>query len=646
MLYSRQSLEVLLAQYESLLKEVLQHPDSAVSELSLTGTGRALDQLSGWNAPTVDFGNETVGQHIEAWSRRSPDAVALVTGLRRVSYLELDRQANRLAHWLQSKGVTAGALVAVELPRSTDLIVAILAAWKVGAAYLPLEPDWPEKRKNALLADAQPALILHADQTVSESVRAGINILTTPLNDFPVSPIGYTPRLSDPAYVLYTSGSTGQPKGVLIGHGQLLNYVAAASAAMRLGEVRRWGLCSSVVADLGNTALFGALFNGASLHIADQGEAKNAAAFARFMGQHDIDGLKIAPSHLSALLEHDAPRLPRTLILGGEFAPRSLIERILQLAPATSIFNHYGPTETTIGVMIHEVDPTDRLGDTLPLSTVLANVSVYVLDEKMRPVAPGERGHLYVSGAQLCDGYLNTRAGDAFVTDPWDAETRLYRTGDVAAVLPWGGLELVGRADQQVKIRGFRVELGEVESTLLTINGVRQGAVVPLRSGSDVELIAYVVNGQKGLDAEKALRQALSAALPQHMLPSRVMLLTELPRLPNGKIDRVGLADMAASTDGCPGDADYQSPLEKFIAMAMADLLGRERVGPDQDFFELGGHSLLVIRLVARIRKHLQAEVDPGLVFDHASARALAAVLPGHAQPNPFESTEVRNESQ
>lgn len=646
LLYSLQSLEVLLAQYDSLLKEALQHADSAVSELSLTGTRRALDQSAGWKAPTVDFGSKTVGQHIEDWSRRSPDAVALVMGLHQLSYLEMDRQANRLAHWMRSKGVTAGALVAVELPRSTNLIAAILAAWKVGAAYLPVEPDWPEKRKNDLLNDARPALILRGDQTDPESALAGFNVLAIDLQDFPTSPVGYTPTLSDPAYVLYTSGTTGRPKGVLIGHAQLLNYVAASSAAMRLREIRRWGLCSSIVADLGNTALFGALFNGACLHIASQGEEKDAAAFARFMIEHDIDGLKIAPSHLSALLEHEAPRLPRALILGGEFAPRSLVERILQLAPATSIFNHYGPTETTIGVMIHEIDPTDRLGETLALSVVLANVSVHVLDGKMLPVAPGERGDLYIGGAQLCDGYLNTSASDAFVADPWGSGTRLYRTGDVAAVLPSGGLELVGRADQQVKIRGFRVELGEVESALLAVDGVRQGAVVPHRSGSDVELIAYVVNDQKGNDAATALRQALSATLPQHMLPSKVVFLTELPRLPNGKIDRVALAGMSESNDVCPSDAEYQSPLERFIATAMADLLGRDCVGPNQDFFELGGHSLLVIRLVARIRKHLQAEVDPGLVFDHASARALAAVLPGGAEPKPLETSEVRNEAQ
>ena len=271
-----------------------------------------------------------MADRIAHWAQATPDAPALEAGEQRLNYRELDGRINRLAHWLAAQGVTPGSIVALNLPRSIELTVAIFAAWRVGAAYLPLEPEWPEARRASVLADARPALVLDA---AAPPVPEGM----------PGTPPAHRISPQDLAYVLYTSGSTGKPKGVAIEQGHLLNYVAAASAAMRLDACRRWALTSSVVADLGNTALFGAFFNGACLVVAAEDDVKDADAFARFMAEREIDAIKIVPSHLEALLECESPHLPRTLVLGGEAAPRALVERIARLAPQCAIYNHYGP---------------------------------------------------------------------------------------------------------------------------------------------------------------------------------------------------------------------------------------------------------------------------------------------------------------
>ncbi len=629
-LYSQQAVDRLLEQCVTLLEGALARPDCSVSELPCIGA-QERSALCALHGPAADFGAQTLAARIARWAQL--DAPAIEAGDQRLSYRELDARANRMAHWLQMHGVRPGALVALELPRSTDLLVAMLAAWRAGAGYLPLEPDWPTGRRHALLADAQPALVLRAApmDPAAPSPCAEALVADIDLGPFPATPPMHEPSLDDPAYVLYTSGSTGRPKGVVIGQGQLLNYVAAASEAMDLGTCRRWGLASSVVADLGNTALFCAWFNGACVVVADRHEVEDAEAFARFMAGADIDALKMVPSHLEALLECDAPRLPRTLVLGGEAAPGALVERIARLAPECVVYNHYGPTETTVGVMVHRVAKEGAVPDVLPLTRVLANNRVHVLDEAMQPVPSGALGELYVGGAQLCRGYLNRTVDGAFVPDPFMPGARLYRTGDLAHVLPEGGIRLAGRADHQVKIRGFRVEPAEVEAALLTLPGVNQAVVLALDDPSGAsELVAFLV-----ADAELAsehgrqrLRAQLAALLPAHMLPVRYTCVAAFPRLPNGKIDRLALRAMAADgQEPVQPVATSADAVEAAIAHCMAALLKRPAVSAGDDFFELGGHSLLAIKLAARLRKLFQVELAPGVVFDRRSAASLAAFL-------------------
>lgn len=633
--YTQAAVERLLQQFSTLLEGVLAQPAARVLDLPLVGPEER-EALLAMNADRAEFGTRSVAEHIARWAELTPDAPVIEAGERRLNYRQFVAQANRMAHWLQAQGVAPGALVALNMPRSVDLVVAMLAVWRTGAGYLPLEPEWPDARRRAVLADAKPALVFHAalpaDAPASaqktpwrEEAFGGID-----LNAFADSPPGHEIALNDLAYVLYTSGSTGQPKGVVIEHGQLLNYVAAASAAMDLGACRRWALTSSVAADLGNTALFGALFNGTCLVVAGPDDTKDADGFSRFMAERGIDGLKMVPSHLEALLECDSPRLPCTLVLGGEAAPRTLIERIARLAPECAIYNHYGPTETTVGVMVHTLRAQSAIPEILSLSRVLANNRIYVFDEAMHLVPSGAMGEVYIGGAQVCRGYLNREGEGAFVADPFQPGERLYRAGDLAYVLPEGGIRLVGRLDQQVKIRGFRVEPAEVESALVAQTGVRQAVVMPLSSETaSVELGAFlVVDAELASDVgRQSLRDRLSALLPAHMLPASYVFVLKFPQLPNGKIDRLALAAMPETYESQRTETPPQDALEFVLADCIAKLLGRKFVGIEDDFFELGGHSLLVIKLVARIRKLLQVEIAPALVFDHPTPATLAAAL-------------------
>ncbi|UXH76222.1 non-ribosomal peptide synthetase [Roseateles amylovorans] len=650
--HSQQAVERLLGQVITLLHQVLERPDAPLRALDPVGAAERAALLRWAHGDHGDVGGLTVSQQIAAWAVRSPQAPALVADGMLLDYRTLNERANRLARAMGRLGLRPGGLVALNLPRGGDLIVAMLATWRAGAAYLPLEPAWPEARRQALLAEARPAL------TIDATMLAGD--LLTPHGQPPIQLTQLdsgmperVPLLTDLAYVLYTSGSTGQPKGVAIEQGQLLHYVAGSTAAMDLANSRRWALTSSVVADLGNTALFGALINGACLVVASEDDTRHPAAFARFLKAHRIDALKMVPSHLEALLaeaETDAP-VPATVILGGEAAPRGLLQRIRQLSPGAVLHNHYGPTECSVGVLVHRVQDSDLAADAdgaLPLTRVLPNNRALVLDEAMRLVPAGGVGEVYLGGPQLCRGYLRasadplapasasepaTRLTDAFVDDPFHPGERLYRTGDLARVLPEGGVRLTGRADHQVKLRGFRVDPAEVEVALLGLHGVRQAAVQALPGpAGELQLWAWVVAAEGVPLEEIALRQALTSILPEPMVPSCIHCIRELPRLPNGKLDRAAIRAMAASAgaERAQGRVVSRPPrdaLEAVLSQGMGLLLGRESIGMDEDFFELGGHSLLVIRLVARLRKRLGIEIEPGLVFDHPTVAELAAAL-------------------
>jgi amino acid adenylation domain-containing protein len=632
--YDDAAMATLLEQVVTLLSELPDQLETPIGTLSPMGAAERARLLAFDATAQAPAPGPSLPALIARWGRETPTAPALAGSGTALDYAGLNTRVDGLAAWLVAHGVGREAVVALDMARSPDMVVALLAVWRAGGAYLPLDPQWPQARRQLLLDQARPVLVLTdaADPVVSGTIP--VYPLAAALTE-PAS--ADLPDLGDDdraAYVLFTSGSTGTPKGVVIEHGQLRTYVEAVSAALGLANCRRFALTSTVAADLGNTVLFGALCHGACLVVADETEMADGAAFAAFLRRHDIDCAKLVPSHLAALLDAPEPVLPATLILGGEGTSKALVDRILATAPKCRVFNHYGPTETTVGVLVHPHDHSAPVwaGDALPLSRPLAGSEVLVLDAAGRLAPTGAVGELHIGGAQLCRGYLHGDPAGAFVDHPFREGRRLYRSGDLVRHLPDGLLQVVGRADHQVKIRGFRVEPGEVEAALQALDGVQQAAVVVHRPESgETRLVGFVtlVSGDAA-----ALRPALAARLPGPMVPAQIVALDRMPRLANGKIDRRGLPDPATlaetSAKVAPRDA-----VETLLRQVAAELLERpaDAIGVTDDFFDIGGNSLQVIKLVARIRKLLQLDVPPGIVFDHPSIAALAQALRGHAAP-------------
>ncbi|RCL26416.1 non-ribosomal peptide synthetase [Pseudomonas sp. AFG_SD02_1510_Pfu_092] len=609
--YPEAELRCLLEQYLHLLQALVAQPGQrALRDLPVSPPAHlALQQCL--RGPQRDFGPQPLIDRLAHWALHTPDAPALQGGALSLSYAQLHSQVEHLAAVLQARGIGRGANVALLLPRSAPLLLALFAVQRAGAAYVPLDPAWPAARVQRIIADAQPQLVIGGDDGCP---------LAALLDSPATAPVNAAITLNDAAYLLYTSGTSGEPKGVVIEHGQLLNYTAAVSEALSLAQCKRFALISSVAADLGNTTLYAALWTGGCLVLADDQASRDAAAFARYLHSGRIDCMKIVPSHLAALLDgqHNVA-LPQVLVLGGEACPGALRQRIGQLAPGSRVHNHYGPTETTVGVL-YSLDQAPDPRTPLPLQHALANTWVRVLQSTpggLQPAPLGALGELYIGGAQVCRGYLN-RASDAFIDDPLQPGQRLYRSGDLGYLSASGQLHLAGRIDKQIKIRGFRVEPGELEAALLGLDGVSQ-AVVQYRDG---KLLAHAVSPRDSA----ALLAELRGRLPDYLLPSQLLCVAELPRLANGKVDFAALPS-AGSQASEPLEVPARDALEALLVDLYQELLERPRLSIHDSLFDLGGHSLIVIKLCTRLRSLLQLEVAPALVFDHPSVAALGEAL-------------------
>jgi amino acid adenylation domain-containing protein len=604
--------------------------------------------LVSWNDTAAEIPAETVPVWFAGQAARVPDAVAVARGDELVSYAELEARSNRLAHYLAGLGAGRESVIGLCLPRGIEMIVALLAVWKVAAAYLPIDPSLPAERVSFMLADARAAVLLGTGEVLDELPTGPVRsvALDDPRVAAAVSAMpGSAPVVSmlarQLAYVIYTSGSTGTPKGVAVTHDGLANYVASVPSRVGLAGPGRFAVLQDQVTDLGNTVLFGALATGGTLVVAPEQAVTDPAVMARFIAGQRVDALKVVPSHLAALGAGPAglaPVLPgRGLVLGGEAAPAGWVRDLVAAAGAgRAVFNHYGPTETTIGVLTARLDDATVAADEVPIGSPSANTEVFVLDGRLCPVPPGVAGELYVAGAQLARGYVGRPGLTAarFVANPFGpvGGGRLYRTGDVVRWTGDGQLVFAGRADEQVKIRGFRVEPGEVEVVLAAHSGVARAAVIAREDvPGDKRLVAYVVSadgegpGADGVDSlPAAVRKFAASRLPGHMVPSAVVVLDALPLRANGKLDRKALPspDFAAASRPGRGPANAR---EELLCQAFADVLGLETVGPEDDFFALGGHSLLAVRLVSQVRAVLGAEVDVRLLFEAPTVAGFAA---------------------
>lgn len=636
----------MLRHYGALLEAMTNRPDARLSEFSLLDHPERQQLVVDWNGIELERSTDNCVHLFEAQARRKPEAVAVVSEEGLLRYRELDVRADQVARHLQRLGVGPEVRVGLCVERSLDMIAGILAVLKAGGAYVPLDPKFPPARLASILADSGARILL--TQAKWHEMLGSIKIEQVVMDqdhwsrdsvkhDMPLISEAGPDNL---AYLIYTSGSTGRPKGVAVEHRQLVNYVRGVLDRLALGEEASFAMVSTVAADLGHTALFGALCSGRTLHVVSSDRAFDPDGMADYMHRHRIDALKIVPSHLRALLDAAHPQhvVPaRCLILGGEALSWDVIDRVRALAPDCTIINHYGPTETTVGVVAYHVAPGLPTGQTVPIGRPLAGNQTYILDRYLDPVPIGIPGELYIGGGGVARGYAGhpELTAERFLPDPFGRRPggRLYRTGDQARYLPDGTIEFLGRLDNQVKLRGFRIELGEIEAQLLAETDVRE-AVVMLRAGQGEtkRLVAYVVPTSMPLDVGD-LRARLAQRLPEYMVPGVIVSLEAWPLTANGKLDRRAFPDPdECTTREASVWAAPRNRAEQILAEIWAEVLGRERIGIHDNFFDLGGDSILSLQIIARAHRE-GLKLTPKHLFEQHTIAAVVGVLGEPASP-------------
>ena len=584
----------------------------------------------------------TISQLFEQQVARTPDATAIVSAGRALTFRELDQRSNQLARHLQQLGVRQETLVGIAVERSVEMMVGLLAILKAGGAYVPIDPSFPAHRIELMIEDSDAPVIVATEHTRSHLGNIGRHVVSIDGDGDAVAigrnathAVSSEANGTDLAYVIYTSGSTGRPKGVMIEHRNVVNFFVGMDRAIG-AEPGVWLAVTSISFDISVLELFWTLTRGFQVIIhGDEGtqtipdEIRNYGVTHMQSTPSLARMIAVSPDGLAAL------GLLQKLFLGGEALPPSLVRQLRQ-AFRGEMHNMYGPTETTIWSTTF---PITGDADIVSIGKPIVNTQVYVLDSGLRPVAAGETGDLYIGGDGVVRGYWK-RLGltaEKFLDDPFRRGSRMYRTGDIARFLPDGNLEFLGRADFQVKLRGFRIEIGEIEAALENQTGVRQAVVVAREFKSrmqtqteDKRLVAYVVPKPETKLEVADLRVALSATLPEYMVPSNFVFLDSFPLTANGKIDRNALPDPSTTErESSPVPEPPRNELEQQIAQAWKDALGVDSVGLTENFFDLGAHSLMVAEVHMQLQQMLGRELSLVDLFQFPTVTALANHLKG-----------------
>jgi amino acid adenylation domain-containing protein len=649
----------LAEQLQTLLASASQHPEALVSQLELLSDTERQRILVTFNQTQAPEPHHLCLHHLfEAQSAHTPDRIAAVCADQYLTYAALNARANQLAHHLQQLGVAPQVRVGICLEGSLDMLVGIFGVLKAGGAYVPLDPTYPQERLAFMAADVQTPVLLtqarflegvveHGPQVVC--LDTGWEAIAQHSEANPVSEV--TP--AHLAYVLYTSGSTGQPKGVLVTHGNVAHSTQARLTYYRQ-PISVFLLLSSFAFDSSVAGLFGTLCQGGTLIFPGAGQQADLGHLTTLIARHSVSHVLSLPSLYALLLQQASPSQLdslRAVIVAGEACLRGLVTQHYERLPDAALFNEYGPTEGTVWSSVYPCRLQD-VATSVPIGRPIANTQIYLLNAQLQPVPIGIPGELYIGGAGVTIGYCNRAALTAarFLPHPFSdvPGARLYKTGDLGRYRPDGAIEFLGRTDQQVKIRGFRIELGEVEAVLHEHPAITEAVAV---ASSPQHLVAYLVAAQNPPPSPNELRRFLQAKLPDYMVPSFFVWLEALPLAPNGKVDRQALPDAETLRTGL--DATYVAPateVEHTMAMIWQEVLQVEKVGMHDNFFDLGGHSLAMVQVHSKLQEIYRSDLSLVDLFRYPTISALVRYV-SQQEHEPFAAgqsdarAEMRRES-
>ncbi|MDJ0695420.1 non-ribosomal peptide synthetase [Mastigocoleus sp. MO_188.B34] len=633
----------MLGHLQVLLETMVADSSRCWSELPMITEGERHQLLVEWNQTSYAYPEILIQELIEAQVKRSPQTVAVVCGDRQLTYSQLNEQANQLAHYLRSLGISQETRVGICLERSPDLVVGLLAILKAGGVYVPLDRDYPRPRIQYMLADSQVQILLTQQSFLdifpeSNPPKVCLDRDADAITGFPTTDLPPNSTPDSLAYIIYTSGSTGNPKGVMIAHRSVVSDLGWRQRQLPLTERDRVLQNFSYCFDPSIPATFWPLTVGAQVVIVPSGELYDCTILMKRMVEHQITVYAAAPSLQTVLWEEPnlVPTSLRYILCGGERVSTELQQRFFKYLSA-EVYNIYGPTETTVEATFWHCPHVDN-PQVAPIGRPIANLQIYLLDHHHQPVPIGVPGEIYIGGVGLARGYHNRPdlTAEKFIPHPFNLESgaRLYRTGDLGQYREDGNVEFLGRIDNQVKIRGFRIEIGEIEAAINLHSAVREAAVIVDKDRfGELRLLGYVVLNNSATLSPETLRSFLRENLPDYTIPKLWVFLDELPRTPNGKIDRKALPSPEASQfEDTKVIIPPRTPLEIEIAQAFATVLDVQRIGVNENLFELGGTSLIVARLTSRLSNKYNVSIPLDYFFKVPTVEGVARVIEMYQQ--------------
>ncbi|MDN0201308.1 amino acid adenylation domain-containing protein, partial [Streptomyces sp. S.PNR 29] len=647
-LFDHSTAQRLTGHLTRILETVADDPDQPIGRIDILTPTERRQLLDHWHTDTTDTSPVTLPHLFEKQATARPTAPALIHDDLTLTYAQLNTRANQLARLLIAHGAGPEQLIALALPRGIEMVTAILAVLKAGAAYLPLDPNHPLDRITYTLHDADPLLTITTGETTSclptdtRCITLDDPATTQELAGLPEHNPPHTSHPHHPAYIIYTSGSTGRPKGVVVTHHNATRLFTTTRPELGYSSHDTWTLFHSYAFDFSVWEIFGPLLHGGKLIIVPHTTARSPKQFLQLLTHHQVTVLNQTPTAFYQLTQTatDHPHLSRqlnlhTIIFGGEKLDPTRLDHWHTQHPHTRLVNMYGITETTVHVTHHTLTPQTTNPGQSPIGTPLHDLRAYTLDATLNLSPTGVPGELYIAGPGLARGYLGRPdlTAERFIANPYGPPgSRMYRTGDLARRYTDGTLHYLGRTDHQVKIRGFRIELGEIETALTNHPTVAQAAVIVREDqpGEWGHVVAYTVPAADRIPDASVLRTHLANVLPEYMIPSAYVTLDALPLTPNGKLDTQSLPAPQIRSEA---SRQPRSTQEQVLCELFAQVLGVPEVGIDDSFFDLGGHSLLATRLTSRIRTTLGAEVPIRMLFEKPTVAGLSEQLSSTKKP-------------